>query len=216
MKIKEFLALSSLVVLLGIAPLAADGLDPTLLSKSSINQPIDFAISNELPDSGSTNNEPIDQGWLDGSETVPASKKVVINSGGYYPDSNYPSGIYYGYPEGYSGSNLPLSWKIGESELGLWIAGGSDKHASDNRLKYSEVKAGENINLVVYSPKGGETDVYDFRRSDSELSGSVSKITVPAGESAGQYKASLVGRHFLFLGAENDVSNAVILDVVRP
>jgi len=112
------------------------------------------------------------------------------------------------------------------------------------QVNYAQVGIGDTVNLLVHSPYGGITDIYDLTRSSSVLSGYpsaanmppmiesasqyptgiagfnsglnayTSTMNLPVGDSIGQYPVTMAGRHYLFLNSQKDASNVVILDAI--
>ena len=134
--------------------------------------------------------------------------------------------------------NLPI-WQVAPPQLRLGIIAGSGMSAQ--QTNYVQIGTGNTINLLVHSPNGGITDIYDLVKSSNEVSGYfpapnipelqattqhptdmagynnglsayASTINLPAGDSIGQYPITVAGRHFIFLNSGNDASNIVILD----
>ncbi|NMC10997.1 MAG: hypothetical protein GYA39_08510 [Methanothrix sp.] len=89
----------------------------------------------------------------------------------------------------------------------LWIQKGADWS------QYAIVPAGTGLQLIAFTPFGGQADYYEVTQTDS--AGVTSKrVNFYSGYNSINYAADKVGRHILVFVLNNQPSNAVVIDVI--
>ncbi len=103
----------------------------------------------------------------------------------------------------------PAGSVSGQQGYRLWIVQGS----ADAGSAYVKAALGSTVELKTYSPSGGPVKLCDVWESGIGITGIMSDLNLPAGNSQGTYQVTSPGVHTLWLAAGNSASNAVIVDV---
>jgi hypothetical protein len=88
----------------------------------------------------------------------------------------------------------------------LWLESGT------NWTQYSEIRQGQSLKLIAYTPSGGDGDIYliDYTNSSILHKG----YHLHPGYSGVTYSADKIGRTMIVLMVENQPSNALVIDVL--
>lgn len=90
----------------------------------------------------------------------------------------------------------------------LWLESGA------NWTRYAEVRQGQSLNLILYTPSGGDGDLYliDYSNGSIQHNG----FHLHHGYSSVTFRADEIGRTMVILMMENQPSNALVIDVLPP
>ncbi len=90
----------------------------------------------------------------------------------------------------------------------LWLESGT------NWTQYSEIRQGQSLKLIAYTPSGGDGDLYLIDYSNSSILHKGCHLH--PGYSGVTYAADKIGRTMVVLTVENQPSNALVIDVLPP
>ena len=90
----------------------------------------------------------------------------------------------------------------------LWLESGA------NWTQYSEIRQGQSLKLVAYTPSGGDGDLYLIDYSNSTILHKGCHLH--PGYSDVTFRANKIGRVMIVLTVENQPSNALVTDVLPP
>ena len=90
----------------------------------------------------------------------------------------------------------------------LWLEFGT------NWTQYSEIRQGQSLKLIAYTPSGGDGDLYLIDYSNSSILHKGCHLH--PGYSDVTIRADKIGRMMVILTVENQPSNALVIDVLPP
>ncbi len=96
----------------------------------------------------------------------------------------------------------------------LWIQGSAGRSQYE-WSQYVVCPAGTNLQLVAFTPAGGQADFFETIQTNS-VNASSKRYNFYSGYNDMQFTADQIGRHILLFVANNQPSNAIIVDVISP
>ncbi len=140
------------------------------------------------------------------STSIPIVSGIVSTPVKFDINHGKPSKIYFG-----SGKQVAYNQYVATPTRGneLWIQGAADWS------QYVVAPAGTGLQLVAFTPAGGQTDFYEIIQTNV-LNVTSRRYSFYPGYNSMNFYADKVGRHILLFIVNNQPSNVIIVDVISP
>lgn len=140
------------------------------------------------------------------STSIPIVSGIVSTPVKFDINRGKPSKIYFG-----SGKQVAYNQYVATPTRGneLWIQGATDWS------QYVVAPAGTGLQLVAFTPAGGQADFYEIIQTNV-LNVTSKRYSFYSGYNSMNFYADKVGRHILLFMVNNQPSNVIIVDVISP